>query len=211
LTYGDFGQAFPKSNLKFLSWNIVRPMQFFLTKKVTKAEDFKGLKIRAANPVLIDFLKPSGIVPVSMPMGEVYESLQRGIVDGVVNAPENAVANKWYEVTKFYLTHNLAFGGNAMVMSENSWNKLPPDVQDIFIQAVEQWMPRAVEHYQTVEKAALDTMKAAGVEVYSLDSAESARWIQLQSAVIDDWAAKADSPEVPAKAMVEQTRKFASN
>lgn len=210
ITLGDFGQAFPKNNLKFLSWNIVRPQQLFLTKKIAKAEDFKGLKIRAANPSIIQFLQPFGMVPVSMPMGDVYESLQRGIIDGVLNAPENVVNNKWYEVTKFYVTNTLAYGGTGMVISESSYNSLPPELQGIFSQAIDQWLPKAIAHFQTIENAAIDTMKAAGVEVYSLDSAESARWIELQAPSIDEWAAKTDAPGTPAKAMVEEIRKSAA-
>lgn len=210
LTLGDYGQAFPKNNLKFLSWSIGGPQQFFLTKKVTKAEDFKGMKIRAPDPLTLAPFQTFGLVPVSMPMGEVYESLQRGVLDGFVNAPENAVANKWHEVTKFNISHNLAYGGGVMVMSQRSWSSLPADLQAVVDQAVSQkWLPKIIAIHNEQTTKALTTLKSSGVDVYTLDSAEAERWHQMQAPVVDDWAAKTDAPGVPAKAMVEEIRKAA--
>lgn len=211
LTLGDYGQAFPKNNLKFLSWSIGGPQQFFLTKKVTKAEDFKGMKIRAPDPLTLAPFQPFGLVPVAMPMGDVYESLQRGVLDGFVNAPENAVANKWHEVTKFNISHNLAYGGGVMVMSQRSWDSLPADLQTIIDQAISQdWLPRIFEIHNEETSKAVTTLRSDGVDIYNLDAAESERWHTLQAPVVDDWAASVDAPGVPAKAMVEEIRRRAA-
>ena len=209
LSLGDYGQAFTKNNLKFLSWNIQRPMQLFLTKKVSKAEDFKGLKVRSANPSFLQPFTEFGITPVAMPLGQVYESLQRGVIDAVVNAPEQCVASKWYEVTKFYCTQNLGYGSTAMVMSKGVWDNLPSDIRAAFSQAIPEWLPQAVAFYKDIEVQAVTTMKANNVEVYALPPSEAARWIQLKAPVVDAWVAKTEAPGVPAKAMVEAIRKSA--
>jgi TRAP-type C4-dicarboxylate transport system substrate-binding protein len=144
-----------------------------------------------------------------MPLGQVYESLQRGVIDAVVNAPEQCVASKWYEVTKFYCTQNLGYGSTAMVMSKGVWDNLPSDIRAAFSQAIPEWLPQVVAFYKDIEVQAVNTMKAANVEVYALDPAEAARWIKLQTPVVDAWVAKTEAPGVPAKAMVEAIRKSA--
>jgi TRAP-type C4-dicarboxylate transport system substrate-binding protein len=210
LTLGEYGEAFARNNLHFLNWSIIRPQQLFMTTKVSKAEDLKGLKVRAPNPIQLDPFKQFGVVSVPMPMGDVYESLQRGVIDGCVNTPENAVANKWTEVAKFHIVQNLAYGGNAMVISKGSWDKLPPDIQAIIDQAIPQWQTQAAAYYKDIEIKAITTMKEAGVEVYHLDSAEADRWVQLQRVVVDEWTDKSDAPGVPAKMMIEKLRELSS-
>jgi TRAP-type C4-dicarboxylate transport system substrate-binding protein len=210
LSMGDFGQAFSKNNLKFISWNMVRPMQFFLTKKITKAEDFNGMKIRSPNPLILQPFQPFGAVPVSMQLGEVYESLQRGVINGCVNSPENAAANKWFEVTKFHITQNLSYGGTVVVMSKSRWDTMPDDIKAIFNQALSPWLTQVFAFYKDQDSKTIAAEKTANVEVYSLDPAEAARWVQLTAPVIDAWAAKTDAPGIPAKAMIEQIRKSAA-
>jgi TRAP-type transport system periplasmic protein len=209
LTYGDYGQAFTRNNLKFMTWSALRPLVFFTTKKVTKAEDFKGIKIRTPNAAVVQPFQQYGLVPVSIPASDVYESLQRGIADGVLNPPENVYNNKWYEVTKFYINQNLAYGSTAVVMSQASWDKLPADVQTMLTTLVPQWVDEQLKFYVDMENKAVEAMKASGVEVYSLDAAEAARWVSLMAPSVDEWAAKTEAPGVPAKAMVEAIRKAA--
>lgn len=209
LTYGDYGQAFPRNNLKFMTWSALRPLVFFTTKKVLKAEDFKGVKIRTPNAAVVQPFQQFGLVPVSIPASDVYESLQRGIADGVLNPPENVYNNKWFEVTKFYINQNLAYGSTAVVMSQASWDKLPADVKEMINKLMPEWMTQQTAFYTDMETKALTAMKAAGVEVYSLDPAEAARWVSLMAPSVDEWATKTEAPGVPAKAMVDAIRKAA--
>ena len=50
-------------------------------KAVNKLEDLKGMKIRAGG-VLTKVVAALGAVPVSMPMGDVYDAISRGVVRG---------------------------------------------------------------------------------------------------------------------------------
>jgi TRAP-type mannitol/chloroaromatic compound transport system substrate-binding protein len=58
--------------------------QGFLTKKPIKnLEDYKGLKLRCANFETRQMLGSIGASVISMPAGEVYEALKRGVIDGL--------------------------------------------------------------------------------------------------------------------------------
>jgi len=209
LTLGGYLQGF--DDLKFLGWNTLRPMYFWLKKKVVKAEDFNGLKLRTPNPVQLAPFQQFGVTTVAMPMGDVYMSLERGVIDGALNPPENAMANKWYEITKFGLAQPIAYGSTSMVISKSKWDSLPADIRQIIEKAVSEWRSQTTKYYQDYEKSAIDTMTKAGVEIYKLDSAEVARWKGLEKPVIDSEAARIEtSTGLPAKAMVEKLNQIAS-
>src|SRR5699024_10532555 len=51
-------------------------------KTVKNIDDMKGLRIRTPSDTISKALTKLGATPVGMPPGEVYEGLQRGVIDG---------------------------------------------------------------------------------------------------------------------------------
>ena len=67
-------------------------------KPVEKVADLKGVKVRVQATVTEDTLFPAyGAQVVHMPFGEVYTSLQTGVVDMAENGINNYLVNKHYE------------------------------------------------------------------------------------------------------------------
>ena len=67
-------------------------------KPVQKVADIKGVKVRVQATVTEDTLFPAyGAQVVHMPFGEVYTSLQTGVVDMAENGINNYLVNKHYE------------------------------------------------------------------------------------------------------------------
>lgn len=94
------------------------------TKKVESIEDMKGLRIRTPSPAVSEMLSDLGAEPQGLPPGEVYESLQRGVIDGTVFP--------WDPVKSFglneVLTHHLDLGAYTVsfffVMNQRSYDRL---------------------------------------------------------------------------------------
>ena len=63
-------------------------------------EDLKGLKVRSPGSVA-GMIKALGATPVSMPMPEVYQALQKGVVEGAVYPEETNKGWKMGEVTDY--------------------------------------------------------------------------------------------------------------
>jgi len=51
---------------------------------VETMEDLRGLRIRTPSPAISEMLSFLGASPQGLPPGEVYENLQRGVIDGTV-------------------------------------------------------------------------------------------------------------------------------
>jgi TRAP-type C4-dicarboxylate transport system substrate-binding protein len=102
----------------------------FCRRPVAGLADLKGLKIRVAGPAQSDFLAALGAQPVAIAFGEVYASLERGVVDCAVTGTGTANAQKWYEVTTHMYTLVVSWGISGYLVNLAWWNKLDSAVRD---------------------------------------------------------------------------------
>lgn len=105
-------------------------------KPIRKPEDLKGLKIRVQDmKSQTDMMKALGGIPVAMSYGDVYTSLQTGIIDGTENNETALTTGKHGEICKVYSTDQHAMIPDVMVMSAKVWKNLSPEDQQIILEA----------------------------------------------------------------------------
>lgn len=119
-------------------WQYVHaPGQIFTRKKpVTTLGDLKGMKIRATNPYVQKSLKVLGASPVSIPVPEVYNSLDRGVVDGTAMPFEGLWVFKQYEVVDYGTLCNLYTMSFAIVINKRKWESLPADIKKRLVRKI---------------------------------------------------------------------------
>ena len=78
--------------------------------KIASFADFKDKKIRAFGSSLPKFFESLGAVPMAISFGELYTSLQTGVIDSLITNPTAMVPNKLHEVSKFALTMGPGLG-----------------------------------------------------------------------------------------------------
>lgn len=99
-------------------------------------EDLKGLKIRVQDmKSQTDMLKALGGIPVAMAYGDVYTSLQTGIIDGTENNETALTTGKHGEICKVFSTDEHAMIPDVMVMSAKVWATISPEDQQIILDA----------------------------------------------------------------------------
>lgn len=98
---------------------------------INSPEDLKGLKVRVPGSEAHNVMGLGG-VPVSIAGPEVYEALERGVIDADFHPWEAAVTYRWYEVIKYHTQADL-YGGGLFIFAMNKkvWEKLPADVQEV--------------------------------------------------------------------------------
>ena len=93
-------------------------------KKVETMDDLQGLRIRTPSPAVSDMLSDLGATPQGLPPGEVYENLQRGVIDGTVFPWDPVASFGLNEV----LNHHLDAGAYTVsfffVMNERAYEGL---------------------------------------------------------------------------------------
>jgi len=109
--------------------------QFFFTQKPLEVEaDFKGLNTRSHGAALSDWIEGVGAGAQFVAFVEVYTALERGILDARVTGADAAFGQRWYEVTKYINGPLISFPSTNNVINGKVWEKIPPDLQQIFIE-----------------------------------------------------------------------------
>jgi tripartite ATP-independent transporter DctP family solute receptor len=97
---------------------------------ITKPDDLKGIKLRVPGGVWrVKMFKAYGANPSPMPLAEVYSALQSGVMDGQENPFPQIASAKFHEVQKFLSLSGHVYTPAYLVIGEESWKKLPGDVQ----------------------------------------------------------------------------------
>ncbi len=105
-------------------------------KAIRTPADLKGLKIRVQDmKSQTDMMKALGGIPVAMSYGDVYTSLQTGIIDGTENNETALTTGKHGEICKVYSTDQHAMIPDVMVMSAKVWKTISPQDQNIILEA----------------------------------------------------------------------------
>ncbi|MFO1324130.1 MAG: TRAP transporter substrate-binding protein [Burkholderiales bacterium] len=114
-----------KLGLKVLGWQDSWGYRNVITtkKEVKKPEDLKGLKIRTIQtPTYVAALNAMGASATPMAFGEVYTSLQTGVLDGFEHSSAVAYTGKFYEVAKYITLTEHLFGPTVTVISKKEWD-----------------------------------------------------------------------------------------
>ena len=123
------GDEFRRTKLLGL-WSSEPAKLLMAEKKIEKLSDLAGLKIRVPSKNTGRVIEAWGATAVSMPITQVYQSLETGVVDGVLVDTSVLTSFKLGEVVK-YVTTGMD-GSNSLfmlVMNRDSWDGLDADTQ----------------------------------------------------------------------------------
>jgi TRAP-type transport system periplasmic protein len=135
-------------------------------KEVRNVADLKGMKVRVQATITEDTLFPAyGAQVVHMPFGEVYTSLQTGVVNMAENGINNYFINKHFEVAPVLSLTEHEANNSVLFVSDKVWTSLS-DEQKKWVQAaadeVSQNEPaKAFE----LEHEALAKLEKSGVKI----------------------------------------------
>jgi len=135
-------------------------------KKINSPEDLDGLKIRVMeSKTAFDMVKALGGSPTPISFGELYTSLQQGVVDGAENNPPSFYLSRHYEVCKYYTLDEHTILPDVLLMSTHIWDSFSDQERGWLSQAVKESVIEQRKLWAESEKQSLDAVKEAGVEI----------------------------------------------
>ncbi len=176
-------KEFDETHLNY--WYVSGPSVLILSKPVKTLEELKGLQVRGTGRVG-DTLKALGAVPQSTIAGEVYTSISRGVIDGIMWPYETLYGWKLADVAK-YVTSSWQVGGVYAfysTMNKKTWNQLPDDVKKIFAETSKEWIDKAAMAYLNSDVEGMEHGKKAGCQFIELSPNEVSKWKEAISPVI---------------------------
>jgi tripartite ATP-independent transporter DctP family solute receptor len=142
----------------------------FSTKPIQSIEDFTGVTIRTMeNKYHMAAFESFGAMPIAMSYNEVFTALQQGTIDACENATSNCLNSGYYEVTKNVTNSQHAFVYILMCMSDDAWNKIPEDLREPFLAAVQEGVEYERNLLNEANAAATEELKKLGVSFYDID------------------------------------------
>jgi len=212
LVANDFYRMFkPKEldDVKVLYLHAHGPGLLHTKKPVTKLEDMKGLKIRSTG-LSSKVVSSLGGIPVAMPQGSTYESLQKGVVDGTIGPIE--VLKGWKQGEVIKSTTNCSGIGYTtamfVVMNKKKWNSLPKDIQKIIDEVNQQWITVHGNTWDSLDQEGKAFTLSLGNQIIPLSKAENLRWKKAVSPVINEFITSAKAKGLPGDRAVKETEKL---
>jgi TRAP-type transport system periplasmic protein len=135
-------------------------------REIKSVEDIKGMKVRVQATKTEDTHFPAyGSQTVHMPFGEVYTSLQTGVVNAAENGVNVYLANKHYEVAPVMSMTQHEANNNCVWVSEKTWNSLS-DQEKQWVQAAADEVGRVEPgRALTLEQDSATKLKGMGVKI----------------------------------------------
>src|SRR6056297_253127 len=129
-------------------------------------DDLEGQKIRVQeSPASIQMVNLLGGSATPISWGEIYTSLQQGIVDGAENNPPSFHISRHYEVARYYSLNEHTAVPDILFISLETWNRLTDEQQEIVQRAADESAVYQRELWQKATEEALDAVRADGVEI----------------------------------------------
>lgn len=140
---------------------------FYNTKRpILTPDDMQGMKIRVQNSDLfVALVRALGADATPMPLGEVYQSLVQGVIDGAENNWPSYESGRHFEAAPFYSLTRHVMAPEILVMSLSRWRKLSDEDRERVVKAAKASVPVMRGLWDDRVKAARERILAAGVKV----------------------------------------------
>lgn len=184
-------------------WNSDTASIMSKQKPVRSLADVKGMKIRTPSAAQSAQLEQLGAIPIDMPANQIYNSLDRGVVDASMIPMSAAIDFKLIEVAR-YFTVNAPLGRSPFLVAMNRarYDRLPADLK----KAVDETtgLPLSLKGaatYDTQNNAALAAARKDR-ELITLSDDERGKWIAAFRPLIERKAEEAEKAGLPGKGLV---------
>ena len=140
---------------------------FYNTRKpILTPDDMLGLKIRVPNSDLyVAMIKALGADATPMSLGEVYQALVQGVIDGAENNWPSFESGRHFEAAPYYSLTRHIIAPEVLVMSASRWRKLSDADKTLVKQAARDSVPYMRQLWDARVEQSRATIMASGVEV----------------------------------------------
>lgn len=172
---------------------------FYNTKRpIRTPADMVGMKIRVQNSDLyVAMIKALGADATPMSLGEVYQSLVQGVIDGAENNWPSYESGRHFEAAPYYSLTGHVMAPEILVMSLSRWNKLSEEDQQTVRQAARDSVPFMRELWDRRVDGSRTRLLAAGVEANEVD--DKNQFIDVMRPVWDRFVVTQDQKRLVAE------------
>jgi TRAP-type C4-dicarboxylate transport system substrate-binding protein len=160
---------------------------------IRSVDDISGLKVRGVG-AYGDTFKDMGANLVPMSIYDAYQGLDSGLLDCSQGYSYATAALKQHEVIDSYTLLNWGqVGALGILMNKDVYDSLSPEAQEALAAAGDGIADELGRLITADNEKAIETMKAAGVEVIELPEADRAKLVEGGATYVDAWIERANA------------------
>jgi tripartite ATP-independent transporter DctP family solute receptor len=165
----EIGKAMEAANMVALAWYDSGSRSFYANKPLKSIADLKGLKIRVQNSdVNVAMVEALGANATPIPFGEVYTSIQSGVVDGAENNWPSYESTGHYQVAPYYILDQHTIVPEVFAVNKSVWNKLSSSEQKVVREAAVESATYQRKLWAEREKKSEKIVRDAGATIVEL-------------------------------------------
>ena len=192
-----------KDTKVLMLWNSDSASLMSRAKPIRTLEDLKGMRIRTPSAAQSAQLEALGAIPIDMPANQIYNNLDRGVIDATMIPMSAALDFKLIEVVK-YFTLNAPLGRSPFLVAMNRgrYEKLPADLKKVIYDTT--GLKLSLKGAETYDKKNDEAIAAAKKtrEMIALTPQERARWVAAFKPMIQQQVAAGEKAGLPARGLV---------
>ena len=169
------------------------------TRPIKTREDLRSGKLWTPNNDMIaerTFTK-GGVTPIPLPIGDVFTSLQTGMIDTVANTPSGAVALQWHGKIRHIMDLPLSYVVAYVVVDLRAWQRIPAADRTIVGKIFKSASARVDSGIRKDDEDAMAAMVKQGLLLTKPSAEEEKYFREVGQAVIADIESEnAISPKV---------------
>ncbi|MDO6470360.1 TRAP transporter substrate-binding protein [Maribacter sp. 1_MG-2023] len=143
---------------------------YTMNKPIEKPDDLIGEKIRVMeSATAVNMVKALGGSPTPISWGELYTSLQQGVVDGAENNPPSFYLSRHYEVCKYYSLDEHTVLPDVLLIGTYVYDKLNEQEKKWLNESVKESVKYQRILWAEAEEEALREVQKAGVQIIRPD------------------------------------------
>ena len=143
----------------------------------------KGLKIRTAS-LVAPLVKAFGGAPVTLPPGEIYTSLQKGVIDGFTLVAVGLKDYKIHEVAGYLARPKFGYISSTLFMNLDAYNRLTDQEKQWIDAAGVKSEKESFVYFQTKHMEEVAELKALGMKETQLTPGDAQKADGIFSATI---------------------------
>lgn len=196
-------------DVEVLWWGTTDLGHFLLKKPVKGVDDLKGMKLRSPSTVGNDVLAALGAVPVTLPVSDAYDAIERSIVDGTMLPISTLISFNLSDVIDEILEMNMYATPLHMVANKDSWAKISPEDQKIIKDLLSEFPRKIGEMYTHDTEAGYQRAEETGINISSPSPEELQEFKDALTPLVEKWLDDMEANGVPGREVYEQMKSIA--
>lgn len=152
--------------------------QLFTKVKYKTPGEIKGARIRVS-PMYIDFVKAMGAIPVETKPGDIYQALERNVVDGTYWPFTKHRSWGFHEVTKYVVGPGIYMVCHPVLINLDVWKKLPDNLKKALAENMKEEERVVIARDRANAKKEAELLKKAGMEFVAFSPEDTKKYIEL--------------------------------